>query len=219
MNYGQIQSTVLSRVTMDANDPVAAYVPGYINEGLHMVETFGGAAGWPWLRELVDFNTVANVSAYPFSTIDPTNTIIKILSLKVLRSNIYAPIELLSAWEADDIYVTNVALPPDAWYVDGPTVYIRPVPDGVYTVRCRAVRVEPDLVNMTDEPIMPPVFHSSIVAATLSLLYQSLQNPQGQTAAENQVNAWVQRMQRYGRESSPAPRVRVRDWLRSPGYQ
>lgn len=213
MDYQTLQSRTLSRLNMTTTDPIGGLVDEYVNEAIHMIET-AAPNGWPWMRQYVNFTTTAGTATYSFGTISSSVSISKILDAKILRqSQYYQPLQLIGIEEADQNYpVTNNGIP-EAFYVEGQTFYVYPTPDGAYGVKARVVVTEPDLSFNTATPVLPTVFHSAIVEGALTYFYETLQDSNRLAVAQGRLADWIMRMQRYGIEYQPAPRIRVREWL------
>jgi hypothetical protein len=215
VDYSTLQSRTLSRLNIGSSDPVASLADEYVNEGLHYLET-AAADGWPWYRRTVAWTTTTGVSSISFSTLGTTAgyAVEKILGLRILRTgSVYNPLRLMSPEEAVDVYPSTQNRPPEAWFVEGQTIYLYPTPDAAYTIQVRVVIGETDLVGTTSTPLMPVVFHTAIVEAAALLYYQTLQDSGRTDLQEKKVGMWISRMRSYGREYQSAPRIRVRDWL------
>lgn len=214
MDFAALQAAVLGRLSMGSDDPDAAKVPGYINEALHELETAGGPSGWPWLREQTTV-TVAAAATYAFSTlVTDGDTTLKILDMQVLyQTSYYQPMTFMSPVEAENYYRYVTTATPEAWYAEGGLVFVFPTPAGDTTFKLRTLKMEPDLSEGTDTPVMPSVFHSAIVEAALALHYEALQDTAKMQATQARVDRWIKRMEVYGPQTATSPRVAVRDPL------
>ncbi len=215
MNYTQLQSRLLTRLSMDSTDPAAADAGALINEGLHELETAVGN-GWPWMR--VRYETVLSTSAdaYTFEDLtgNPSIDISKILDISVLyQSSYWQKLDFVSPTEAEQQYPLDFTGPPEAWYGEGSQVWMYPQPTAGSTVRVRALTVEPDLSATTDTPVMPTWYHGAIVEAACAIFYETLQDTAKLQATQARVDRWVDRMKRYGPQTQTAPRVAVREPL------
>jgi hypothetical protein len=218
VNFSELQSRVLARLSTDTNDPIADRVGDYVNEGIHYLETMA-PDGWPWMRETVTMTTT--VAAYTFTQLgtqassNSTHAIAKVLSVKVLNQTYYQPLTYRTIDEADQLYpaIDNQGLP-ESYTVDGSTLTILPTPQTAgYLTKIRVVTVEPDLSASSDMPVLPSQFHGAIVDAASYMAYKELQD--GQTAAtyEQQINRWVDRFRRYGNQAEGIPKIKVREHL------
>ncbi len=220
MDYATLQSTVLDRLSMSTDDPAASSVGGIVNEALHELETAGGPSGWSWSRLMFQADQ-------PISALDSNGSflmddfigtsaldVLKILSIEVLyQSNYFQPLQFIGHGEAANSYPTTITGIPQAWYAEGDRVYIYPTPDTTYTYRIRVVTMEPDLVNTTDTPGVPAVFHSAIVEHALMIYYELLQDTAHMQATQQRVDRWIKRMESYGPQTATSPRVMVREPL------
>lgn len=213
MDFAALQSAVRARLNSSSDDPLAASIGDLVNMGLHYVET-ANATGWPWMRVVGTFSTVTSTSTYTFATIDASNTIAKLLAVKLLvQANYYQPLQLMAADEAWQCYPSTVVNRPESYFVEGSTLYLYPTPDAVYTVGYRAVLTEDTLSADADTPTMPVVWHGAIVDAALTLAYQTIQDTQRANYMEQRVGAWVARMRGYGTEYRGGVGVKVREWI------
>lgn len=212
MNFSTLQSTVLARLNMSTSDPAAASIASDVNEAIHYIETLE-PDGWDWVRGTYTFSTVANTASYTFSTISTSDSINTILDVQILRqSNYWQRLELINPHEAELTYPqTNTGIP-EAWYAENGTLYIYPSPDAVYSTKVRATKYEPDLVAGASSPSIPTVYHSAIVEATLTILYERLQDSTRLGVAQSRLDQWMQRMRVGQKRYQGAPRITVRNW-------
>ncbi len=209
MDFGTLKATVLDRISMASDDPAAASVGGLINEALHELEAVP-AAGWQWMRAQDSYSTAA--VAFSFTDIPSAASIVKILEIEVLYQNDYVPMEFVSAGEAHRDYPTSQTGIPEAWYAEGTTIYVFPLPSGVQMYRFRYVFAEPDLTLDVDEPTLPAVFHSAVVESALGLYYELLQDTAKLQATQSRVDRWIKRMETYGPQTGRSPRVETNNW-------
>ena len=216
MDYGTLQTRVLNRLNMSTGDPAAGLVDEYVNEAIHYLET-ASPDGWSWMRQVITLTTTAATETYTFTTIgaipSPTVTVSKILSAKILRGTVYIDLNMLSPADAVEVYPSTTDGVPEAWFVEGSTLYLYPTPDAVYSIVLRVVTAEPDISVSTTSPILPAVFHSAIVDAACLIYYEQLQDSAKMALLEQKVDRHIHRMQRYGRQYPSAPRIKVREWL------
>lgn len=215
VNFSELQSRVLARLSTDTSDPVADLADSYVNEGIHYLETMA-PDGWPWMRQQVTMTTT--VAAYTFTQLATLTTdsvaVSKILSVKVLNGSYWQPLEYRTIDEADQLYpIADQAGPPEAYTVDANTVTLYPTPDTSYTTQMRVVTVEPELSAGSSTPILPTVFHGAIVDAAALVAYGELQDDKRMELYEGKVARWVDRFRRYGNQAEASPKIRVREHL------
>lgn len=210
MDYSTLQSRVRARLNMGTSDPAAANVDEYVNEAIHYLET-AAPDGWPWMRRTVTLTTTASDNTYTFPQISTTPAVAKVLGGKVLRDTVYESLRLMSPDEAEQLFPTTDTGAPEAFFVEGETLYLYPTPDAIYSIPLRVVVTETDLSYDTATPAMPVVFHSAIVEAATMLFYETLQDTTRLQIAEARVDRHISRMRGYGREYRAAPRIRVRN--------
>lgn len=203
---------MLARLNMSTSDPAAASVASDVNEAIHFIETLP-PDGWAWMRGTYTFSTAVNDADYTMSQISASDSISTILDVQILRqSNYWQRLDLINPHEAELNYPqTNTGIP-EAYYVDGTTLYIYPTPDAVYTTKVRATKYEPDLVAGGSSPVIPTVYHSAIVEATLTILYERLQDTTRLGLAQSRLDQWLQRMRVGQSKYQGAPRITVREW-------
>ena len=212
MDQSTLVSRVATRLNIDSNDPLYSSLTGFVDEAIHYLET-GSPDGWPWMRTRI--TTTVTTGVYTFTQLDATQTISKVLSVKVGSSTSgYNPLELRSADEIDQLYpdTTQTGLP-ESYLVEGSTLRIYPTPDSTYTAEVRVVVTEADLGGSSSTPSLPVVFHTAIIDAALLFAYQALNDDRKTATQESRVAQHVQRMRTYGQEYESSPRIRVREWL------
>jgi len=212
VNYSTLQSTVLARLNMSTSDPAAASIASDVNEAIHFIETLA-PDGWSWARGVYTFTTTSGTDSYTMSQISASDSINTILDVKILRQNNYwQRLDLINPHEAELTYPeTNTGIP-EAFFVDGTTLYLYPSPNGAYATRVRATKFEPDLSAGGSSPVMPSVYHSAIVEATLTIVYERLQDTTRLGLAQSRLDQWLQRMRVGQSKYQGAPRITVRSW-------
>ena len=212
MDFTALQTRVRNRLNMSTDDPVEDLVDEYVNEGLHVVD-MANPTGWPWLYATANFTTTTNQESYGFSAIVNSSsiTVWKLADVRVRSGDVFDPLTLVSAEEGNYLWPTVAQGFPQAYFVEGETLYIRPIPNGAYGTRVRYVKAEQDMVAGTDGPLMPARYHGAIVTAALVIFYETLQDTQRLAMEQTRLDSWVQRMWRSSDETVEIPRVRVRD--------
>lgn len=213
MDYGTVQTRVLNRLNTSSTDPIATVVDEYVNEALHYLE-MAAPGGWPWMRATYTLTTTSGTAGYAFSTISNSPVLAKIIEVRFLNgSSVYIPLKSISIEEAHQLYPVNTNGLPEAWAVEGRTLYIFPTPNGAYTTQVRAVFTETDLGGSTSTPVLPVVYHSAWVEQALLLAYETLQDNAMVEATQSRLNRLLSQMRTHGYERQPSTGVRVRDWL------
>lgn len=217
MDFGTMKERVRRRAGLPAGDAALQDLDGAVNEGLRMFET-SNPNGWPWLRRVGSTSTAASDGDITFgalgTAIGTGIEVVKIISarLQIVGGARQADLQRLSLDEADDLY-PDIGSPgePQVIAIDGSTLYLRPVPSGIYTLRFHAVIAEPELVADDQYPLTPAPFRPAIVAAALALIYQDVQNAPAAQAAEQRFAGHVARARSYARQYVGAGRVRAQD--------
>ena len=198
---------------MSTSDPAAATIASDVNEAIHLIETLA-PDGWAWTRGVYTFTTTANTASYTMANISSSDSINTVLDVKILRQNNYwQRLDLISPHEAELTYPETNSGIPEAWYLDGTSLYIYPTPDGAYATRVRATKYEPDLTGGGSTPVIPTVYHSAIVEATLTIIYERLQDTTRLGLAQSRLDQWLQRMRVGQHKYQGAPRITVREWI------
>lgn len=158
--------------------------------------------------------TTVTTGAYTFSQLDATNTIAKILSVKVnVGSYGWQPLTFRGPDETNQLYPDTSTGLPEAFFVEGETLYIYPDPDTSYTAEIRVLNTEADLGGSASTPSIPTVFHTGIIDCALMFAYQALGDDRKVTLQEARVERTVARMRGYGTPYQSSPKIRVREWL------
>ena len=217
MDQSTFISRVAGRLNMDSSDPAYSSITGYVDEGLHWLET-AAPEGWPWMRRTLTLTTTASTGEYSFSTlgalVTPSVGVSRILDCKILyETTIYKPMDLISPETADVFFGSTTTDFPEAWYAEGQTLYLYPTPDAAYTVKVRVVYTETDLGGGSSTPVLPVVFHGAVIDAALMTAYQRLQDTARVEEQRRLLQDWIERMRRYGSEYAAAPKITVRDPL------
>ena len=200
MNGAELRDAVYDRLGVSAADPQfpAPLVNRAVNGAVHFVET---ARDWPWLGKVGSFDTVAGVGDYAPPADWARTKKLKIGSDPALHRVDIDTLE--DDWDPDSRGL------PEAWAVFGDRIYLRPVPDAVYSVRHLYFRAEPDIADESS-PLMPARFHLAVAeVATWFCLKRSNEDARA-VAAKVTYDQWEARMiDDADRYSGPA-RVRVR---------
>lgn len=213
MNYTVLQQRLLDRLSLGGSDPIVSMVPDYINEAIHLVE-IAEPNGWSWLRRTIDVSVAANSTSIAFGSLSTTYPAIsKIIDIKVLDGDAYAPMTLVSAEEMDRVAMSTTTGWPSIWYAEGETLYFKQSNASDATFRMRVLVGEPDLSAPSDTPLLPTRFHGAIIVAALTILYTVLQDSAKEQLAQNMLNSWLDRMRRVETAYVGPTRVRVRDPL------
>lgn len=202
MNLSALRDAVRDRGGFRSTDAWAtdSRVTAAINTALHKLET-ENPKGWDWLRYDGYFTTVAGTDKYPFAAITygSTVTIMKIIELRVdtAPGQYVDSLPRVSKAALLGTYGSYASGVPESYAVDGQAVYFRPVPQNAFTIHYTAIIAEPDLVDPTDTPIMPVMFHDAIVEGATHMLFRSTQNTAGASMCQAAVTDWVRRMREY----------------------
>lgn len=211
MDQSTLIARVASRLNIDSNDPLYDDLDDLVNEAIHHLET-SSPDGYQWMRATV--NTTVSAASYTFTQISGSQTIARIMSLRVLDNATWRPLDFRGPDEIQQLYPSSSDTGiPESYYVEGSTVYVYPTPDASYTAQYRVLVTEADLGGGGSTPSIPTVFHTAIVDCALLFAYQALADDRRVALQESRVAQHVQRMRTFGQQYDPVPRIRVREWL------
>jgi hypothetical protein len=202
MNRAQLREATYDKLGVDSTDPRlgTARIDRLINEALHWIET---DKDWPWLMTSTTFSTAAGTGAYTA----PTDW----LRTRSLRIADYSPLEVRSSEELDyDYPLSTEQGVPTAFGFEGDQLLLRPLPSGVYTVTHRYVRMEPDLNNDDQSPLMPASFHPAIAEVAAYLSLRRTREEERAAVAFAAYKDWHERMVDNRRRTQGTPSVRIR---------
>ena len=154
---------------------------------------------WPWLRTSGTITTVANTAtaALPTGHIR-TESLVDTTTGEALRRTPSLEIdELITPGRPSLYYVADV-------------ITFGPTPDGAYTLRHRYFRVEPELVNTTDVPLIPEMFARGPIEFAAALLLRQIRERERAAEAEADYRAWLKRARDNANKSREPRRIRVR---------
>lgn len=193
-----MRTAVRTRMGVPAADAfyTDAVLTDLLNEALFSVSSEND---WPWLRATETINTVSGTSIYtPAANWNRT---------KNLVISGYEPLVWVSENELDVITGSGA---PERFTMNGDTIEMKPIPDGVYAVTHRYWRNETILSADGDTPAMPASFHYSIVAFAAYLAHNRAHEIDRANQELNVYKLWLERMQSYRRRSAGPIRPRVR---------
>lgn len=210
MNRGELRTAIRLRTGMLTDDQMGTdtNLNSLITDAINYL-TIEAGAGWPWQVYYGSFPTVAGTESYSFATIDGSNTLLRIATL-IMDIDGGTELKLMQQGASD--LRTYIARSPQgtplSWAVDGSLVLLRPIPSAVWTIRFKGYKAEPVLANDSASPLMPPIFHNSIVEQAAYLWYRRTGNAEFASVAKAEVTHLVQKMQTYARQSGGPSRIR-----------
>lgn len=206
----KMRTSVRNRLGVPSSDSfyTDAILTDFINEAVQAIDA---EESWPWTQVGTTFVTSATT---PTSTSTGDNNMpTGWKRTKNLVIYGFEPFVLIAQQDADQI--TAIGRPLQYCIVND-KIRIRPFPDGVYTVVHEYYTVEPELVNDSDEPLLPNQFRKAIVDYATYLAHErSSLEPQRVNEALARYNMWIQRMRQWRRRISAPQKVRVRpgSWM------
>lgn len=174
-----------------------------INEALQSISS---EDDWPWLQTSENISLVAGTATYT-----PNANWIRTKQLFIQEGE---PFVMLTLAEINEYGIQSTGTP-DVYTIYGEQLVVRPVPQTAATLIHQFIRKEAALALDADTPLMPSMFHYSIVAFATYMAHLR----QGYTARADAelkaYQAWYKRMVSFRRRSQVPMRVRVRpgSWL------
>lgn len=154
---------------------------------------------WPWLQASATITTAAGDRDYAV----PADWI----RTRKLYIADYEPLELMPS---TDVLWSTAQGRPTQYAIEGDLVQVFPVPDGVYSITHKYQKSEPALSSDSSTPLMPAIFHHTLVAHLVHLMHVRAGSLQKASAALVDYRGWIARMQDHRRRSSAPLRPRVR---------
>ena len=206
MNLSGLRDAVRLRTGTAATD--ATLNPSYLNMIVDQANAFIATEGdWPWRQTSTTFPTVVGTDTYT-----PPATWLRTKMLKITDET---PMRLLSTIDIEERWWSSTQRGmPREYAVEAEVIILRPIPDAVYTVTHRFIKVEPELTLDADTPLMPPQFHTAIVELASYHAFRRLGNLPAAAACKESYADWKRvMMQDHSRTLAPKS-IRVR-----PGSQ
>lgn len=145
---------------------IRAMIPIWVNEAVYKIENH--REDWPWMRVSFSFDTSPDKAQYTVEELSIDN-VHNLWDMRVVRAvqgdlNFKLNSELTYLDGEEYLYDTTTNQPSHIYIShDGSTVNIYPVPDGVFTIYLPYYRLPDDLVETTDEVLIPAKWHDAIV--------------------------------------------------------
>lgn len=170
-----------------------------VNEAL---QVFSLEEDWPWLQATETINTVAGTRFY--TPLDPLWARTKALSIQGFDALSMLSLQEIRNWP-DDIRDVPVYY---TLYME--QLYLAPAPSAIYALRHDYYKFEPVLNTPTDIPIVPAIYHFAIIAYAVHLAHLRSGDLARASAARQEYDAWLKRVQDNRRDFSSPMKVRVR---------
>jgi hypothetical protein len=205
MTLSEMRTAVRSRLGNPATDGFFsdAQLNDFINEALQVISS---EDDWPWLQASENIALVAGTAAYT-----PVAGWVRTKQLFIQESD---PLTFLPLAEIDSYGIAHTGTP-DAYTIFGEQILVRPVPQVAATLIHQYVKTEPIITVDGTSPIMPVMFHFSIVAYATHLANKRQGDLQQANVELEDYKMWYRRMVSFRRRSQVPMRVRVRpgSWL------
>lgn len=155
---------------------------------------------WGWLATSATITTVAGTSSYALPTrhIRTDSITETITGISVSRRPMI---------ELDQVIALG---PPRIYHVDGALVFLKAIPDGVYSLTHRFRQFEPQLTSGSDAPLIPDVYSRGVIEFAAMLCLRQVKEYERGAEAESDYGSWLKRVQDNENMSREPMRVRVR---------
>lgn len=196
-----MREAVRTRCGISLNDSRYAEVPDRINEALHGLE-LEAPGGWDWLRASGTTSTVAEQSYLTFQNLADAITAAGVRAvidpIKIAYGDGFDNLRREQKQDLDDAFgpIGSTSDAVQYYAVEGQRVWFYPTPTSALAVRFSVVIVEPDLTGDADVPLMPTVYHRTLVSAASALMLRSLQRFKDADVEQIAADAGLRRM--YG---------------------
>lgn len=170
-----------------------------INEAL---QTISAEFAWPWLQGTEIINTVAGTRFY--TPLDVNWDMTKALSIQGYDALIFLDLQEVRNWPDD---VRDVPMFYTVWLNQ---LYLAPAPSAVYALRHDYIKNEPLLRDNSDTPLMPAIFHYSILSFACHLAHLRAGDLPRAQAAQQEYERWLKRMTSKREQSTSTVKIRVR---------
>lgn len=206
-----MRASVRARLGVPASDNfyADATLTDFVNEALQACDA---EESWPWTQVGTTFVTVKTTSPTLTSDGDyspPAGW----KRTKNLITFGFEPLVLAPQQDIDQIVASGR---PMFYCIVNDKIRLRPFPDAVYTFAHEYYTVEPELVNDSDEPLMPNQFRKALVDYACYLAHERASlEPQRVAESLARFNMWLVRMRQWRRRISAPQKVRVRpgSWM------
>lgn len=186
MNLGTMRTSVIENLGTLASDPyfTTAILNGFINKSLRKIDS---EFEWPWNQKTGTLTTVIG-QQYVAAPADWQKT-------RLLSIDGSEPFELVSLNELRNEGLTGQSQP-YYYAVEDDRIYLRPVPNAVFTIIHDYTSFEPGLTSDADTPRLPVSYHDAVV--DLALYYACLKANETSRADRyrESYKDWVQTMKR-----------------------
>lgn len=178
MSLATIRTAVSQRAGIPSTDPKYDTIDDRINEALHGLELYMGGE-WDWLYDEVTTTTTANVETITFAalaTAAGADGVRRIRYVEVAYGDSWAPLGRESLRTLRNHYQgATTASDLRHYTAEGQKLYLFPTPSAAISIRVGLVVTEPDLSADGDEPLLPAIYHRTLIAAAAGLVLRSAQ--------------------------------------------
>lgn len=204
MNLEQICDSVRVRLGVPEADSffIQPVLIDLVNEA---VSTYSVEYDWPWLEANDTFTSVANTESYAvpadwvrtMAITPPSDYPLRYLSLNEVRQRN----------QVGGLLGSNY---PDSYTIHQDQIMLSSIPQSAIVYKHDYIKVEPMLVNPTDQPYIPDQWIYCVIAKAVALGYMRQNDMERAMNWERQYDKWLIRMRDNRRRSVAFPPVRVR---------
>lgn len=203
MNFTELVTAVYNRLGVPSTDALltSTIVGANVNEALQEINS---EEDWPWLNATETLTTVAGTQAYALNALWLRTRSVTVLDDYPLER--YTEKELTDFWP-----FSSSTARPQGFAIEGGQILFGPIPNAVYSVRHRYVKMEATIASTT-VPLMPAQFHSSIVELAMHItLKRSREDARSQEALAS-YQRWLSKMRKERRRHTGPGRIRTTQW-------
>jgi hypothetical protein len=206
-----LQTMVYNRLGVPTTDGVftSAVVTGFINDALAEIAT---EHDWPWLADSEQLSTGAGID-----TVTPGTSVIYAGTTNVFITVAGETWPLLRRTydELVEGYSFTQQGVPEVWAAHRERLFLRPVPDNVYTITHELIKGEDVLSSGADEPFMPDNYSPAIANLAVAIALGRSKEDGRAIAAQTKYDRWLSKMLDNRRRARRPGRIRVRagSWI------
>lgn len=205
----QLREKVRNRAGISSGDQ---YIPSQvlddaINQAILQID---GEYHWPWLEATQTISLVDGTDTYALPA--DYRATRSMVALNTDSSNSVLP--QVSPTQALSKVTTDVGFPMGYALYEG-NIVLLPTPGAGYTLKHLYYRQSTELVNDTDEPLIPDLWHPAVVAAAAGNIAMREELRGIKDACDVDVANWIRKMRNALRRSTGpvVPRIRKDGWM------
>lgn len=213
MQFSEFIIETRERSGLLPNDQMASdtFLGQLVNHALGNLEA-GVPSGWPWLRQPDILVALTNgTGTYPFATLSAGQTWRKIRAVRMLVGTDFQELEPMNVTTMRRAFESQIASMPQSWSTDGYNLIVRPIPNDAWQVELDVTVGEPALVDPTDTPLIPDLFHDVVIDQAVAIVKRRTGDAQGAQEALAAVKDGLMQMRQFARTQGGHARTALRE--------